>query len=141
MKKSQSKDTTEKIILSLVLLFLGEGLFGFGLYWPVLLSLGLSSKNSYWYGLVFGVLVSAVTKTSLGWASLIIVLALFIFDRVREKIRANIILVFIIVCVLNLVTDKILGQSWGIFELLANGLVTMILFRLEFFNDDLHLSN
>lgn len=116
MKRTQTKDTTAKIILSLALLFLGEGLFSFGLYWPVIMSLGLVSKRGYWYGFVFGILVSAVTRSPLGLASLLIVMALFIFGRLRERVRANVWLIGLMAVLFNLVADKAMGLSWSLFE-------------------------
>lgn len=141
MKKTQTKDTIAKMILSLVLLFLGEGLFSFGLYWPVIMSLGLVSKRGYWYGFIFGILASAVTRTPLGLASLLIVMGLFLFGRLRERFRDNVGLVGLVVVVFGLVTDKVMGLSWSVLEGGAVFLVTLLLFRLDFFSDDLHLSN
>lgn len=116
MKKTLTKDTTAKIILSLVLLFLGEGLFSFGLYWPVILSLGLVSKRGYWYGFIFGILVSAVTRSTLGFASLLLVMGMFLFGRLRERIRANVWLTSLVAVLFNLVADKLMGLSWTVFE-------------------------
>lgn len=141
MKKTQTKDTTGKIILSLFLLFLGEGLFSYGWYWPMIMSLGLASKRAYWYGFFFGILVSGVTRTSLGLASLLIVIALFLFGRLREKVRANVWLIGLVAILFNLVADKLLGLSWTVFEGATGFLLTLLLFRLDFFNDDLRLSN
>lgn len=141
MKKTQTKDTIAKMILSLVLLFLGEGLFSFGLYWPVIMSLGLASKRGYWYGFVFGILASAVTRTPLGLASLLIVVDLFLFGRLREQVRENVGLVGLVAVVFSLVADKAMGLSWSVLEGGVVFLVTFLLFRLDFFSDDLHLSN
>ncbi len=141
MKKTQTKDTIAKIILSLVLLFLGEGLFGFGLYWPVIMSVGLVSKRGYWYGFVLGILVSGVTRSSLGLASLLIVSSLFLFGRLRERVRENVGLIGLVAVGFNLAADKTMGLSWSVFEGAAVFLTTLLFFRLDFFDDDLHLSN
>ncbi|MBI2325827.1 hypothetical protein HYU91_00350 [Candidatus Collierbacteria bacterium] len=141
MKKTQTKDTIAKMILSLVMLFLGEGLFSFGLYWPVIMSLGLVSKRGYWYGFVFGILVSAVTRSILGLASLLIVSSLFLFGRLRERVRENVGLIGLVAVGFNLIADKVMGLSWSVFEGVAVFLLALIFFRLDFFNDDLHLSN
>lgn len=141
MKKTQSKDTIGKIILSILLLFLGEGLFGFSLYWAVLLSLTMKSKNRYWFGVIFGILVSSVTKTGLGIASLMIVLTVFIFDRIRNQIGVSPLMVIVFVGGVNLLADWVMGLRFGWLELTAGGLVTALVYKLDFFNDDLHLSN
>ena len=141
MKKTQSKDTIGKIILSILLLFLGEGLFGYSLYWAVLLSLTMKLKNRYWFGLLFGILVSSVTKTELGVASLAVVLVIFIFDRIRNQIGANLFMVIAFVSLINFLTDLAMGLRFGWVELVASGLTTSLFYKLDFFNDDLHLSN
>ncbi len=141
MKKTQTKDTTGKIILSLLLLFLGEGLFSFNLYWPVLFSLVYISKKTYWYGFFFGILVSVVSLTPLGLMSLLIVAGLFIFGRIREQVRSNFLLIALAAVIFNLVSDKLSGLSWSVSEGLANFVLTWLLFKLDFFNDDLHLAN
>lgn len=141
MKKTQSKDTIGKIILSILLLFLGEGLFGFALYWAVLLSLTMKSKNRFWFGVLFGILVSSVTKTELGVASLAIVLAVFVFDRIRNQVGANLMMVLIFVGLVSFLTDWAMGLRFGWMELIAGGVLTFLFYKLDFFNDDLHLSN
>lgn len=141
MKKTQTKDTTVKIILTLLLLFFGESLFSYGWYWPVVLSLGFVSKRAYWYGFVFGILVSGVTRTPLGLASLLIVTSLFLFGRLRERVRSNVWLISLAAVLFNLVSDKLMGLSWSVFEGVVIFLTTLLFFRLDFFNDDLHLSN
>lgn len=140
MKKTQTKDTTGKIILSLFLLFLGEGLFSFNLYWPVLFSLVFISKKTYWYGFFFGVLVSIVTGTELGLMSLLIVAGLFIFGRVREKVRSNFLLIALAAVLFSFAGDALPELNWSLSEGLANFVLTWFLFRLDFFNDDLHLA-
>lgn len=140
MKKTQTKDTTGKIILSLLLLFLGEGLFSFNLYWPVLFSLVFISKKTYWYSFFFGALVSIVTSTSLGLMSLLIVIGLFVFGRIRERVRSNFLLIALVVVLFNFAGDKLAGLNWSFSEGLANFGLTYLLFKLDFFNDDLRLA-
>ncbi|OGD72447.1 hypothetical protein A3A84_02600 [Candidatus Collierbacteria bacterium RIFCSPLOWO2_01_FULL_50_23] len=127
--------------MSLVLLFLGEGLFNFGLYWPVLFSLTFISKKAYWYGFLFGVLVSVVTATPLGVMSLTIVAGLFIFERVVERVGGSFLLVTVSAIVFNLISDKLAGANWSIGEGLTNLVLTWLLFKMDFFNDDLHLAS
>lgn len=116
-------------------------MFNYGWYWPVILSLGFTSKKSYWFGFFIGILVSAVTKTNLGLASLLIVAALFIFDRLREQMRSNTWLVGLAAVIFGLVADKLMGTNWSFFEGVTVFLLSRLLYRLDFFNDDLHLSS
>lgn len=140
MRKSQTKNTTGKIILSVVFLFLGEGLFSLGLYWPFLLSLFISSGGRYGFAFLFGVLVSLVTATSLGLASLILVVGLFVFSRLRVVTPNNFWLAAGGAVVLGLVTDKVLSLSWSVYEAFANLALVFLLSRLGYFDDDLRLS-
>lgn len=80
------------------------------------MSLGLVSKRGYWYGFIFGILMSAVTRSPLGLASLLIVLGLFLFGRLRERVRANVWLIGLMAVMFNLVADKLMGLSWSVFE-------------------------
>src|SRR3989339_621336 len=91
MRKTQTKNTTGKIVLSFILLFLGEGLFAMSLFWPVLFSLVVGSpKKTYWLGFLLGLIFSVMTGTALGLASLVIVAGLFIFERWRGVLGNNV---------------------------------------------------
>lgn len=82
-----------------------------------------------------------MTRSLLGLASLLIVSGLFLFGRLRERVRENVVLIGLTAVVFNLVADKAMGLSWSVLEGGAIFLVTFLLFRLDFFDDDLHLSN
>ena len=139
MRKTHYKDTIGKIIISLVLLFVGEGLFNFGLYWPILLSLVLVTRRTYFYALVFGLLLSSVTSTDLGLASLLLVVGLFIFERLRVGLGNNMWLTGLLVFGYSFLTDLILGLSWGVVEGVVNLSLFLLLWRLDFFGDEIHL--
>ena len=141
MRKAQTKNITGKIILSFTLLLLGEGLLAMGLFWPVLFSLVLTTKKTYWLGFLLGLIFSVMTGTALGLASLVIVGSLFIFQRWRGWLRYNVWLTGLAVVVAGLVSDRILGLAWGGVEGLANFGLTWLLWKLDYFADEVHLTN
>ncbi|MFZ2201779.1 MAG: hypothetical protein WAV56_00085 [Microgenomates group bacterium] len=141
MRKTQTKNSIGKVVLSLGLLLLGEGLFGFGLFWPVMFSLVLVSKRTYWLGFFLGVILAVMTGTALGLASLVIICGLFVFERWRGVLRDNIWLTGLAAVLLGLVSDRILGLSWGWVEGLANFGLTWFLWRLDYFAEEVHLTS
>ena len=141
MRKTQTKDTIGKIVLSLALLLIGEGFFGFGLFWPVLFSLVLTTKKTYWLGFFIGLILSVMTGTALGLASLVIVSGLFIFERWRWGVlRDNVWLSGLAAVVFGFIVDRILGLSWGVAEGLINFGLTWLLWKLDYFADGVHLT-
>ncbi len=140
MKKTHFKDTIGKMILCLVLLFVGESLFSFGLYWPVILGLVLVTRRAYFFALFFGLIVSSVTATSLGLASLFLVVGLFIFERLGIWLGNNMWLTGLLVVGFSFLTDLVLGLSWGVTEGAANLILLLLLWKLDFFGDEIHLN-
>lgn len=140
MSKTHLKDTTGKIILGGLALLLGETLLGYGLFWPFLLALMLKTKRTYLIGFVAGLMLSVMTATSLGLASLVIVVCLFIFDRGGGWFLGNVWLMGLTAAVFGLGLDLVLGLPWNALEGLVVALVTMLLWKLGFFADEVHLS-
>lgn len=140
MRKTHFKDTIGKVGLCFGLLLLGEGLFGFGLFWPVLLALIVATRQTYYWGFLLGLLLSVMSATPLGLASLIITGGLFIFERCRYFWRDNVWLTGLAAVMFGLAGDKILGLSWSLFEgFLVLGL-TYVIWRFDYFSDEVALS-
>ena len=141
MRKTQTKNITGRIVLSFVLLFLGEGLFAMSLFWPVLFSLVGLTKKTYWLGFLLGLIFSVMTGTALGLASLVIVGGLFIFERWRGVLGDNVWLTGLAAVAFGFTADRILGLSWGPVEGLTNFVLTWFLMRLGYFADEIHLTS
>ena len=141
MRKTQTKNITGRIVLSFVLLFLGEGLFAMSLFWPVLFSLVGLTKKTYWLGFLLGLIFSVMTGTALGLASLVIVGGLFIFERWRGVLGDNVWLTGLAAVAFGFTADRILGLSWGSVEGLTNFGLTWFLMRLGYFADEIHLTS
>ena len=100
------------------MVLLGEGVLGWGLYWPFLLSL-LNWSGVYWLALVIGVLISVLQGLSIGLPSLFILVVvggLSFLLNARKEMGWIIILLGVVCCV---VFDIVFDLSWSIWEVLA----------------------
>ena len=140
MRKTQSKDTIGKVFLCALLLLLGEGLFGISLFWPVILSLIVTTRKTYYLGFVLGLVLSVMTGTYLGLASLLIVGGLFIFERWRGVLGDNVWLTGLVAVLFGLVVDFALGLSWSLIEGIFNFGLTFLIWKLGYFADEVHLT-
>lgn len=114
----QSKNTTKTVSTLLVMVLLGEGVFGWGLYWPFLLTL-LNWGGIYWLAFGVGVLVSVLRGLSVGLPSLFILVVVgglsLIFNAKKEMGWA--IVLIGIVC--SVVFDMVFGLGWSTWEVVA----------------------
>lgn len=140
MTKTHFKDIIGKVGLCFLLLLLGEGLFGFGLFWPVLLALVIRTRQTYYWGFLLGLVLSLMTATSLGLASLVISGGLFIFERWRGVLRDNIWLMGLVAATFGFAGDKILGLPWSLFEGVTVLGLTYLIWRFDYFADEVALS-
>lgn len=140
MSKTHLKDTTGKIVLGGLALLLGETLLGYGLFWPFLLALMLKTRRTYLVGFMAGLMLSVMTATALGLASLVIVACLFIFERGVGWLLGNVWSMGLVAVVFGLGLDLVLGLPWSALEGLTVALVTMLLWKLGYFADEVHLS-
>ena len=111
------------------------------LFWPVLFSLITMTKKTYWLGFWLGLILSLMTGTALGLASLAIVAGLFIFERWRGWLGDNVWLTGLAVVAFGFIGDRILGLSWSAAEGLINFGLTWLLVRLGYFADEIQLTS
>lgn len=112
----QTKNITKTIVLALLALFFGEGIFGLGVYWPFLFWLD-DWRGIYWFGLWFGILVSLVSQIKIGWPSLFFVLVLGAMAKLLGPKRSTRWALVVLGAGLNFVFDKIFGLNWSIWEM------------------------
>jgi len=127
----QSKNTTKTVLTLLAMVLIGEGIFGWGLYWPFLLTL-LSWRGVYWLSLVVGILVAVLSGLSIGLPSLFILVVVgglsFVMSTKKEMGWA----IVLIGVVSSIVFDISFGLSWSFWEVLAvfvSGLLAMSWFE------------
>jgi hypothetical protein len=114
----QSKNTTKTVLTVIVMVLLGEGVFGWGLYWPFLLTL-LNWSGVYWLALGVGILVSVLRGLSIGLPSLFILVVvggLSLILNARKEMSWAIILIGV---VSSVVFDIVFGLGWSFWEVLA----------------------
>jgi len=127
----QSKNTTKTVLTLLVTVLLGEGVFGWGLYWPFLLIL-LNWSGVYWLAFGIGVLVSVLRGLSVGLPSLFILVVVgglsLVFNAKKEMGWA----IVLIGVLSSIVFDIVFGLGWsvwGVLAVLVSGLLAMSLFE------------
>jgi len=114
----QSKNTTKTVLTLLVMVLLGEGVLGWGIFWPFLLTL-LNWSGVYWLALGVGILISVLRGLSVGLPSLFILVVIGGLSLVMSarKEMGWVIIFLGIVC--SLVFDIVFGLKWSVWELLA----------------------
>lgn len=115
----------------LLMVLLGEGVLGWGLYWPFLLIL-LNWGGVYWLAFGVGILVSILRGLSVGLPSLFILVVVgglsLVFNAKKEMSWA----IVLIGVLSSIVFDIVFGLSWsvwGVLAVLVSGLLAMSLFE------------
>lgn len=98
-------------------LFLGEGVFGLGIYWPIFLLL-VDWDYIYWFGLVCGIFISLLTDIRLGLPSLFLVVVFGLVSLLVGVKRSSQWALVILGVFLNFVFDKLFGLNWSLGEML-----------------------
>lgn len=114
----QSKNTTKTVLALLAMVLLGEGVMGWGLYWPFLLTL-LNWGVVYWLALGVGILVSVLRGLSVGLPSLFILVVvggLSLVMSTRKEVSWVIVLLGVVASV---AFDIAFGLNWSFWEVIA----------------------
>jgi len=115
---NQDKNTIKVIIAVLVSVVLGEGILGWGIFWPVLFLL-VDWVGVYWLALVVGLLISVFEGIGVGWPSLVMVAVLGVMQVVFGMKKGDIGWLMVLAVVANLVFDWIFGLKWNLLEMFA----------------------
>ena len=114
----QSKNTIKSVLTVLAMVILGEGILGWGLYWPFLLTL-LNWNGIYWLALMVGILISVLRGIAVGLPSLfllVVVGGLALLFNNRKELNWVMIIISVVACV---VFDLVFGLGWSVWEVLA----------------------
>lgn len=114
----QSKNTTKTVLTLLVMVLLGEGVLGWGIFWPFLLTL-LNWNGVYWLAFVVGIFISVLRGLSIGLPSLFILIVvggLSLIMSTRKEMGWAIVILGV---VSSIVFDIAFGLSWSLWETLA----------------------
>ena len=78
-----NKTIIYKLVGVVLLLLIGEGIFGWPLYWLGLWLL-LDWKYVYWFALGLGLLLTGVTGSEIGWTSLMLVVGVWLMSFIKR---------------------------------------------------------
>ena len=118
MADKQTKNTIKTVSTVLLLIVFGEGVLGWGLYWPFLLTM-LDWGGVYWLSLGVGMLVSVLRGLSIGLPSLFILAVVGLLSLVMNAKKEIGWAIVVIGVVSSIVTDVIFGLGWSVWEVLA----------------------
>jgi len=133
---NQDKNTIKVILAVVVSVILGEGVLGWGIYWPILLVL-VDWGGIYWLGLGLGILISVLTVMNLGLPSLFIVILLGLVSfllKLRKGLEWWLIVISLIA---NGLFDRIFGLTWSVVEMLVVLVVAIVVFSWETKSDSI----
>ena len=114
----QSKNTTKTVATLLLMVLLGEGVLGWGVFWPFLLTL-LNWSGVYWLAFVVGVLISVLRGLSVGLPSLFILVVVGGLSLVMSARKEMGWAIVILGVVSSIVFDIVFGLNWSLWETLA----------------------
>lgn len=77
-----NKNIIYKMVGVVILLLIGEGVFGWAVYWPVLWFL-LEWKYVYWLVFALGFLLTGLTGLVIGWSSLVLVVGVWVLSLLK----------------------------------------------------------
>ena len=114
----QSKNTIKVITAVMLSVIFGEGVMGWGVYWPFLLLL-LDFPGVYWLSFVVGIFVSVFRGIPVGLPSVFLLVVVGVMSILMSPRRELGILILVVAVVANLVFDKVFGFGSSIWEVLA----------------------
>jgi hypothetical protein len=127
----QSKNTTKRVLTLLAMVLLGEGVLGWGVYWPFLLTL-LNWRGVYWLALGVGILVSVLRGLSVGLPSLFILVVVGGLSLVISAKKEMGWAIVIISMVCSVVFDLVFGlgiSAWEVMAVFVSGLLALSWFE------------
>lgn len=127
----QSKNTTKSVLTLLIMLILGEGVLGWGIYWPFLLTL-LNWSGVYWLAFVAGIIISVLRGLSIGLPSLFLMVVVGGLSLVMSTRKEMGLAIVILGVVCNIVFDIVFGFGWSVWEtlvVLISGLLALSWFE------------
>lgn len=124
----QTKNNIKNLSFFFLALFVGEAIFGLGVFWPLLLVLNIGGWV-YWLGFIVGLFLSVFYGQVLGLMSLFIVLFLVVTYFLFNTGRFNPVLVVLVSLAVNLLFDYLFGLGFGIGEQIVVFVVSSLVAR------------
>lgn len=124
----QTKNNIKNLFFFFLALFIGEAVFGFGLFWPLLLVLNIGGWV-YWLGFFAGLFLSIFYGQVLGPMSLFIVLFLVVTYFLFNSGRFKPVWVVLVSLIVNIIFDYLFGFGFGFGEQILVFVVSSLVAR------------
>ena len=121
MIENQVKNTIKVLLGAILAVVIGEGILGWGLYWPFLFIL-LEWNGIYWFALILGILISVFNGVPVGLPSLFLVVVVGVMSIFFDNRKDLLLVMAILSMVANFIFDKLFGLNWSVIE----GLVVLV---------------
>ncbi len=125
----QTKNNIKSVGLFFLSLFVGEAVFGLGVFWPLLLVLKMGGWV-YWLGFLSGLFLSVFYGQVLGLMSLYIIVFLVVCQFLFNTGKVKHFWIVLVSLVANLFFDYLFGFGFGLGEqvvvLVVSGLVVKV---------------
>lgn len=115
---NQSKNTIKVVIAVLLSVIFGEGVMGWGIYWPFLLLL-LDFHYVYWLAFIVGILVSVFRGIPVGLPSVFLLVVVGAMSILMGSRRENSLVILIVAVTANFIFDRMFGFGSSIWETVA----------------------
>jgi len=120
MKRKGTENNIAILIVGVVLMLVGEGVFKWG-GWLVVLLMVSGWEGAFWYAVILGVVLAGMNGTGLGWTSLVLLGVSLVFRLMKEIVEESRLMTVLILGGVGWLVDKLLGMSWSWVEILMSG--------------------
>lgn len=140
MKKRGTGNNIAILIIGVVLMLAGEGVFRWG-GWLVVLLMVSEWEGAFWYAVILGVVLAGMNGTGLGWTSLVLLGMVLVFRLMRGMIEESRLVTILVLGGMGWLVDRLLGMSWSWMEILMSGGLFLLMFTWWQKRDDLSIRN
>jgi len=127
---NQDKNIIKTVVAVAVAAIIGEGILGWGLYWPFLLLL-IEWDGVFWLAFFIGILVGSFSGVPVGFASLFMLAAVGAVHLFAGWKKGTSLELAVFSIVLNFLFDKVFGLSWSIWEMVLVFICAIVVFGWE----------
>jgi len=120
MKRKGTENNIAILIIGVVLMLVGEGVFRWG-GWLVVLLMISEWEGAFWYAVILGVVLAGMNGTGLGWTSLVLLGVVLVFRLMRGVVEESRLVTILALGGVGWLVDKSLGMSWSWVEILMSG--------------------
>lgn len=122
MKRRGTENNIAILIVGVVLMLVGEGVFRWG-GWLVVLLLISDWEGIFWYAVILGVVLAGMNGVGLGWTSLVLLGVSLVFRLINGVMEDGWLVTMLVLGVASWLVDKLLGMSWSWLEVLMSGIL------------------